>query len=143
MNGININDFTPRREGQFPEFRSSENHCVHIGENPNHNYIRQFKVDGEVISAASQEQRCDYLLLNDTETRSFYIELKGSDLPKAISQIENTIKLISPSIKKYVIFRRIVYHTGSHKTQESAVLKWKLKHGNSAKIQSRQMKDQL
>lgn len=141
MNSININDFTPQRAGEFPEFRSSENNCVHIGKNPNHNYIRQFKVDGEVLAATSPEQRCDYLLLNDTATRSYYIELKGSDLPKAIAQIENTIKLISPSVREYEIFRRIVYRTGSHKIQESAVLKWKAKHGKSVLIQSRQIQE--
>ena len=61
-------------------------------------------------------------------TSSYYIELKGSDLPKAIRQIENTIKLLSPSLPGYVVLRRIVYHTGSHNVHASEVLRWKAKY---------------
>lgn len=141
MCNININDYTPHREGEYAEFRSAENQCVHIGQNPARNHVRQFKVDGEVFTAQSTESRCDYLLLNDTETKSYYIELKGSDLPKAIEQIENTIRLLSPSIRNYKIFRRIVYRTGSHKVQESTVLRWRKKHKEGVIIQSRQIKE--
>ena len=137
MSSIDINKYAPMREGEFPVFKSPENRCVHVGNNPARNHVRQFKVDGGVLTAASTEQRCDYLLLNDTEGRSYYIELKGSDLLKAIAQVENTIRLISPSIKEYDIFRRIVYYTGSHKTQDSTVVKWKLKHGGKVLIQAR------
>lgn len=74
------------------------------------------------------EERCDYLFLNDEAATSYYIELKGSDLPKAIRQIENTIKLLSPSLPGYAVLRRIVYHTGSHNVHASEVLRWKARY---------------
>lgn len=122
----NVKDYTPFREGKHPVFSSSENGCRHIGNNVHHQYIRHFKVDGEVFSS-SDEERCDYLLLNDEAKTSYYIELKGSDLSKAIRQIENTIRLIAPSLSGYTILRRIVYHTGSHNVHASDVLRWKAK----------------
>ena len=84
----------------------------------------------ERFSTARGEERCDFLLINDESTpkTSYYIELKGSDLPKAIRQIENTIKLLSPSLPGYVVLRRIVYHTGSHNVHASEVLRWKAKY---------------
>ena len=84
-------------------------------------------MDGEVFNGPGEE-RCDYLLLNDEAATSYYIELKGSDLPKAIRQIENTIKLLSPSLPGYAVLRRIVYHTGSHNVHASEVLRWKARY---------------
>lgn len=93
----------------------------------NNNMFGHFKVDGEVFRGPGEE-RCDYLLLNDEAATSYYIELKGSDLPKAIRQIENTIKLLSPSLPGYAVLRRIVYHTGSHNVHASEVLRWKARY---------------
>ena len=112
----NIKDYTPFREGKHPVFSSSENGCRHIGNNVSRQYIRHFKIDGEVFRS-SGEERCDYLLVNDDAKTSYYIELKGSDLSKAIRQIENQAG-----------FRRIIYHTGSHNVRASDVLRWKAKH---------------
>lgn len=122
----NVKDYTPFREGKHPVFSSSENGCRHIGNNVRRQHIRHFKVDGEIFSSSGDE-RCDYLLLNDEAKTSYYIELKGSDLSKAIRQIENTIRLIAPSLSGYTILRRIVYHTGSHNVHVSDVLRWKAK----------------
>ena len=89
----NINDYKPFRTGQYPVFTSSENGCRHIGNNTKRQYVRHFKVDGEIFTG-TVETRCDYLLLNDDTKTAYYIELKGSDLSKAIRQIENTITLL-------------------------------------------------
>ena len=124
MMPYNINDYKPFREGNHSVFPSSENKCRHVGNNTKRQYVRHFKVDGEVFRG-SGEERCDYLLLNDEVKTSYYIELKGSDLSKAIRQIENTIKLLSPSLPGYAVLRRIVYHTGSHNVHASEVLRWK------------------
>ena len=94
---MNINDFTPWREGEYPRFSSAEKRCSHIANNPHHKHIRQFKVDGEVFPPGTPQKRCDYLLLDDTGHQSYYIELKGSDVLTAIAQIEDTISEISPT----------------------------------------------
>lgn len=122
-----INDYKPFRTGQYPVFTSSENGCRHIGNNTKRQYVRHFKVDGEIFTG-TVETRCDYLLLNDDTKTAYYIELKGSDLSKAIQQIENTIKLLSPSLPGYAVLRRIVYHTGSHNVHASEVLRWKARY---------------
>ena len=124
---MNINDCTPCRAGTYPQFSSRENRCSHIAYNPEQKYIRQFKVDGEVLPAGTAPQRCDYLLLDDTTHKSYYIELKGSDISTAIEQIESTISLISPSIQDYAILCRIVYRTSTHALSSSNTLKWKVK----------------
>ena len=126
----NINDFTPHRAGQHSVFTSAENRCTHVGKNKNRHMIRQFKVDGEVVAAGDMSPRCDYLLLNDDAKTSYYIELKGSDLVKAIEQIETTVAMIAPSIPEYAVLRRIVFRTGTHGIQTRPVLSWKRKHGH-------------
>ena len=127
MMPYNINDYKPFRTGQYPVFTSSENGCRHIGNNTKRQYVLHFKVDGEIFTG-TVETRCDYLLLNDDTKTAYYIELKGSDLSKAIRQIENTIKLLSPSLPGYAVLRRIVYHTGSHNVHASEVLRWKARY---------------
>ena len=127
MMPYNINDYQPYRVGNHSVFPSTEYGCRHVGNNTKRQYVRHFKVDGEVFRGPGEE-RCDYLLLNDEAATSYYIELKGSDLPKAIRQIENTIKLLSPSLPGYAVLRRIVYHTGSHNVHASEVLRWKARY---------------
>lgn len=143
MDRININQYAPLNQGKNKVYRSSENHCIHIGNNPSGSYIRQFRVDGDVFSKDSPVQRCDYLLLNDTHLKAYYIELKGSNISKAIDQIENSIALIHSAISEYEVFCRIIYHTGrTHMVKSPKVLKWhKRRPGNKAIISERQYEE--
>ena len=125
---MNINDYTPRRSGTYAEFVSSENGCKHIGRNVSGHEIRQFKIDGEVIAKNADTVRCDYLLLNDEAKRAYYIELKGSDLEKAIQQIEATVRMLQDSLTGYATYRRIIYFSGTTDIKGSAVQRWKAKH---------------
>ena len=125
---MNINDYTPRRSGTYAEFVSSENGCKHIGRNVSRHEIRQFKIDGEVITKNADTARCDYLLLNDEAKRAYYIELKGSDLEKAIQQIEATVQMFQTSLPGYTTYKRIIYFSGTTDIKGSAVQRWKAKH---------------
>lgn len=125
---MNINDYTPRRSGTYAEFVSSENGCKHIGRNVSRHEIRQFKIDGEVIAKNADTARCDYLLLNDEAKRAYYIELKGSDLEKAIQQIEATVQMFQTSLPGYTTYKRIIYFSGTTDIKGSAVQRWKAKH---------------
>lgn len=140
---IDINECKPYREGKLQTFTSSENGCTHVGKNIDRNKVRQFKVDGQVLRAGDADSRCDYLLLNDEKQSSYYIELKGSDLKKAIQQIEDTISMIAPSIPTYTVFRRIIYRTGSHNVHDSKVTIWKGKHKRSAIIKARMLEENV
>ena len=139
---MNINLFIPFREGIQAIFKSVERDCEHIGKNVNRHNIRQFKVDGDVIPLNCTEERCDYLLLNDTDKRAYYIELKGSDIDKAIRQIENSIKLLHSGIMQYTVYQRIIYRSHTHDIQKSTVLRWK-KRNPKAVIQSRKFEENI
>lgn len=119
----------PVRCGTHSKFVSSENGCSHIGNNKDSNYVRQYQVDGQVVPSTSTVERCDYLLLNDTKQNAYYIELKGSDIHKAMRQIDNSVCMIQSSHLGYTIYRRIVYRSGSHDVNSSAVTRWKRTHG--------------
>lgn len=140
---MDINAYRPYREGTHAEFVSTENHCTHIGKNPQRKYIRQFMLDGGVFPKGKKPKRCDYLLLNDTDKASYYIELKGSDIRTAIEQIDSTISLIGPSIAEYTTtFRRIILHrVRTHEIQDNFVIKWRRRH--KAVIVSGQYTDTL
>lgn len=125
---MDINDYTPHRAGTYTEFVSSENGCKHIGRNVSGHEIRQFKIDGEVFTKNADTARCDYLLLNDEAKRAYYIELKGSDLEKAIQQIEATVQIFQNSLPEYTPFKRVVYFSGTTGLRESTVHRWKAKN---------------
>lgn len=105
---VNINSHKPYCEGKHSVFISKENNCTHRGKNASRCAVRQFKIDGDVFKDGDA-QRCDFLLLNDDKQTSYYIELKGSDLPKAINQIEHTICLSLFSKNANRIFAYILY----------------------------------
>lgn len=128
-----INRFTPYRTGKHSVFTSVENRSKHIARNQDNSSVRQFKVDGEVFPAKTEPQRCDYLLLNDDKKTAYFIELKGTQVEKAIKQIETTINEIKGSIPQYVIYRRIVTSCGTHSLQYESLTRWKKKFKASAK----------
>lgn len=143
MSNVDINSFSPHREGKHTEFVSSENRCIHKGKNPSGHFIRQFKIDGDVFQKGSSPKRCDYLLINDTAKTSYYIELKGSDIPMATVQIDSSVSLLSQSLPNYRVFRRIVYKSSTHKTEESSVVKWKLRHKGSVIIKRNMIEENI
>lgn len=142
---MDLEHYEPLRKGKYPKFVSVENGCKHIGHNPTGDDIRQFRVDGGIFTTPEEGERCDYLLLNDTSTppRAYYIELKGSNIKKAISQIDTTVQKLSSSLPEYDIYRRIVYHTGSHDVNHSYVLRWKAQYSGRAIIKSSVLEENI
>lgn len=138
-----INKFTPYRAGMHSIFTSEENRCVHVGLNVNKNNVRQYQVDGGVYKKDTTPTRCDYLLINDDKRDSYYIELKGSDIEKAIQQVDVTVEDICPSLGGYQIYRRIIYHTKSHSVNGSKALSWKKKHKGFAVIKQGRCEERM
>lgn len=102
------------------------------------------KVDGEIFKKGAAEEKCDYLLLNDDAHKAYYIELKGSDIPKAIRQVENAIHLLHHgAIADYEVFCRIVYHTGSHSVRGNTALKWLANRKGKALIKERMYEENV
>lgn len=139
---IDINCYKPYRKGKHATFTAEENRCSYIGENPKRKDIRQFKIDGEVFSKGSSQLRCDFLFLNDTDQKAYYVELKGSNILHAIEQIKKTEEAIQMSIIKYAVYRRIVCSRScSHDIRNHKCLMWR-KSGKGANIiKERQMID--
>lgn len=75
--------------------KTSKNDCNLVIINPNHKGIHIITIDNCVIKDG---ERCDFLILHGNHnsfTEEIYVELKGSDVKKAISQLETTINKIS------------------------------------------------
>lgn len=142
---ININDYHPVKEGcdfKFSCEEPSRRYILrYIGLNNKRHNIRLFKLDGGVLPENTELLRCDYLLLNDTDRRAYYIEFKGSDIKWAIRQIENSIHLFHGGIQRYTIFPRIVYRTGTLALNDDKVLRWKKKY--RAKIEKDKIEEPI
>lgn len=67
--------------------------------------LTKYRVDGCLIIDGA---KCDYLLLNCDKKKSYFIELKGSDLIRAVEQIDRTIDLLKAMISDFSISARIV-----------------------------------
>lgn len=68
--------------------------------------LSKYRVDGCLIT--DNGSKCDYLLLNITKKVSYFIELKGSNLIKAVEQIDRSIDLLHKDFKDYSVEARIV-----------------------------------
>ena len=61
--------------------------------------VAKIRVDGGLVSDTSTK-KCDWLLVNKDSATAFFIELKGSNLTRAIEQINATLDLLWTGIKK-------------------------------------------
>lgn len=134
---IDINAHTPFRSGTYPKFVSSENGCTHVGQNEAHDSVRHFQIDGGVLPKGKDPMRCDYLLLNDSNQRAYFIELKGSDIKKATEQIDASVAMIAASLPGYSVYKRIIYHTRTKAMANSDVLKWQKRNAGRYVIKER------
>lgn len=137
---IRTKEYKPRQEGAIPRVVSEENGCRHTGINDQRHEIRQFKVDGGIIQGTTVS-RCDYLVVNDTARRAYFIELKGSDVKKAMGQIDNTIAMVR-DLKGYAFFPRIVFR-GTINITNAEQAKWKNKHGGRVKIKRGEIEESI
>ena len=90
---------------------SAEHHCRHIVYNKSGVVVRHFHIDDDMIPGGTSDERCDYLLLDDTRKNAYYIELKGSpsNTKKCLRQVKNVEALLSPLLQGYQSLYRFVY----------------------------------
>ena len=75
-----------------------------------------FKIDNESghflvklrLIEEQNNRKCDYLILDCTDKKAFFVELKGQNLSDAVIQIKSTLKLLSPRLTKFRFLCRIV-----------------------------------
>ena len=104
---------------------SKEKASKHIANNVDEDFVRQFRIDGYVIT--ENIKKCDFLVLNDNKKDAYFIELKGNDISGAIEQLSQTVKILENDLIGYDKKLRIVF---SGKVKSGTVLEWKIKHKN-------------
>lgn len=106
--------------------------------NSEHIQVLKIRVDGCVIKD-NESLRCDYMLIPNSEIE-IYVELKGSDVPHAVKQIEATIQTLSEDVKKkkklcFVVSTRVPKQTTSIQQIQS---QFKKKFNASFRVKSGQ-----
>ncbi len=115
----------------------------YIYENTSLDELSKYQIDGCLIT--DDGSKCDFLLLNCSKETAYFIELKGSDLIKAIEQISRSIDLLHRDFNTYSVEARIVLtrvNTTDLKNTQVIKLEKRLKKLNGKlKKQSRQLSE--
>jgi hypothetical protein len=113
----------------------------YIYQNDSQDILSKYKVDGCLID--DEDSKCDFLLLNCSKGISYFVELKGSDLIKAVEQIDHSINILHKDFKEYSVEARIVLtrvNTTDLKSSKLIRLESRLKKLNGKLIkQTRQL----
>lgn len=130
---------------------SAENGNMHRLTNDSPYPAYQYRIDGGKASAGTPKavfakgtkpERCDFIVEIDgqgTISRLYIIELKGSDLSKALSQIDATIQLIKTdktlfsgyTPRQYDFYPRVIIHrVNTHAITQTERLKYRKQYPN-------------
>lgn len=100
----------------------------HRAENPQRKFnLRHYRLDGDLIQ---QKTCCDFLLINDSRKKAYFIELKGKNIDDAPEQLEAGEEKCRAELKGYTFFYRIVCSKAkTHKLQNNKIRRFKEKCG--------------
>ena len=85
---------------------SKEKGRIHTAINPDGRFdVRHYHLDGELIN---NQLCCDYLLINDSSKEAYYIELKGQDIRKAVTQVIAAEKICKEDLMGFKSNFRII-----------------------------------
>lgn len=93
-------------------------------ENQRLDNLAKYRVDGGLIN--DNGIKCDYLLINCDKSEAFFIELKGSDLDRAVKQINRSIELLGvnlTNLKMKINARIVVTRVNTIDSRSSEYLK--------------------
>ena len=76
--------------------------------NESRKVISKYIVDDCLLKIRGKEEKCDYLFTVDVLNSVYFIECKGSDVLKAIRQIQSSINILTDDLKGYILKGRIV-----------------------------------
>lgn len=89
--------------------------------------LRHNRLDGEIFQ---QTTCCNYLLVNDSTKKAYFIELKGDKIDYAVEQLEKGAQMCRKELQEYSFFYRIVCSKArTHKIQGNKFRKFKENHG--------------
>ena len=114
----------------------------HRAINPERKYcLRHYKLDGDLIQ---QTTCCDFLLLNDSRRKAYFIELKGGNITDAIKQLEAGVQKCKEELDGYTIFYRIVCSRAkTHKIKSTQFHKFEEKCGKRLKVKENRLEETL
>lgn len=109
--------------------RDKGNQREHRATNPQRRFdLRHYKLDGGLFK---QTKCCDFLLVNDTRSKAYLIELKGGNIDDAVEQLEAGEQKCKDELKGYTFFYRIVCSKAkTHKIQSVKFRKFREKCGS-------------
>lgn len=114
----------------------------HRAANPQRQFeLRHYKLDGELVR---QQTCCDFLLINDSGKKAYFIELKGENIDKAVKQLEAGERYCKSELRGYEsLFRIVCSKAKTHKLQDNGVRKFKEKCGNRLQIKVNSLQETL
>ena len=79
-----------------------------ILENNKAKKVDKLIVDNCLLNAKTRAEKCDYLFRILDDSLIFLVECKGSDVLKAVSQIDSTITILKGELNNFLVKGRIV-----------------------------------
>lgn len=77
-----------------------ENKCILVVKNPEQRHVKKIKVDGCLLPV--DVEKCDWLVTTELPTKkAIFVELKGCDVGKAVSQLKSTLTKTKPTFDEY------------------------------------------
>ena len=141
---IDLSRFESICEVRQRKLVSEENDLRHVAFNWDGDRVRQYHVDGDVVSKRDHHKRCDFLVVNDSKKRAYFIELKGSDVQRAIEQMETTRSMTRDSFRGYDVFYRIVFRRVTHRIMNSPqFVKARQRYGHKIRIGSEEIVESI
>ena len=64
------------------------------------------QIDGDILPLNDKATRCDFLLFKEEKSKrliKIFVELKGTDVPKALEQLEGSIQMFGKSSNQYAM----------------------------------------
>lgn len=101
----NCSDFIKCKR-KIVSFTDSSSRTEYVYQNSSLDTLSKYRVDGCLIR--DNGPKCDYLLLNNTKNILYFVELKGSNLIKAVEQIDRSIDILHKDFKECSVEARII-----------------------------------
>lgn len=79
-----------------------------ILKNNSNKIVDEFIVDECLLRSKLREEKCDYLFLIKEVRTAFFIECKGSDILKAVDQLNSTLDILENDLPEYILKAKIV-----------------------------------
>ncbi len=121
--------------------RDKGNPQYHVGINRDKSLVTHYQIDGMVILEGN---KCDFLLMNEEKKTAYLIELKGSDLTKAVLQLENTERALAKDLYSYDVYYRIVANRcPTHDIKSSEYRRFQVRCGKKLKLQTGHIEENI